>query len=58
MWMPVDDYLNLDSVGIFNKRVVEYALNDCGLTPTLFEGYGDDRTSREIFIPYCVDHHE
>jgi 8-oxo-dGTP pyrophosphatase MutT (NUDIX family) len=51
LWMPVDEYLNLDTVGIFNKRVVEYALEDGGLVPTWIEGYGDDRSVREIFIP-------
>ncbi|MDF1514984.1 MAG: NUDIX domain-containing protein, partial [Anaerolineae bacterium] len=51
LWMPVDQYLNLDTVGIFNKRVVEYALTGDGLVPTWIDGYGDDRTAREIFIP-------
>ena len=54
LWMPVDEYLNLDTVGIFNKRVVEHALEDGGLEPTWIEGYGDDRSMREIFIPRQV----
>jgi 8-oxo-dGTP pyrophosphatase MutT (NUDIX family) len=52
LWMPVDEYLNLDSVGIFNKRVVQCALKEGGLQPTWMEGYGDDRSVREIFIPW------
>jgi 8-oxo-dGTP diphosphatase len=51
LWMPVEEYLNLDSVGVFNKRVVEYALSGGGLVPTLIEGYGDDPSVREIFVP-------
>jgi 8-oxo-dGTP diphosphatase len=51
LWMPVDEYLNLESVGIFNKRVVEYALHGGGLVPIWIEGYGEDKTSREIFVP-------
>jgi 8-oxo-dGTP diphosphatase len=58
LWMPVEDYLNLVTVGEFNKRVVEYALMDGGLVPTWFEGYGDDRTVREIFVPKEYDFHE
>ncbi len=58
MWMPVEEYLNLDTVGVFNKRVVECALNDGGLVPTWFEGYGVDRESREIFVPNRIDYHE
>ncbi len=56
MWMPVNEYLNLESVGVFNKRVVEYALTDCGLVPTWIEGYNDDRDAREIFVPYCASY--
>ena len=51
MWMPVDTYLNLETVGLFNKRVVAFALQKGGLVPSWFEGYEYDQNSREIFVP-------
>lgn len=51
MWMPVDTYLNLETVGLFNKRVVSYALQEGGLIPSWFDGYEYDQVTREIFVP-------
>lgn len=49
-WMPVDEYLASEYVGIFNKRVVMAALESPGVAPTEIEGYGDP-LSYEIFMP-------
>lgn len=50
VWMPVDEYLNHEDVGIFNRRIVEVALTGRGLVPTWIEGYQTDPAAREIFI--------
>jgi len=50
LWMPVDDYLNSEYVGTFNRRIVELAINHNGLESGWFEGY-DDPTLREFFVP-------
>jgi len=50
LWMPVDEYLNSEYVGEFNRRIVELALNHKGLKSGWFEGY-DDPTLREFFVP-------
>jgi 8-oxo-dGTP diphosphatase len=50
LWMPVDEYLNNEFVGVFNRRVVEIALTGQGLVPTWFEGYDVERETREIFV--------
>jgi ADP-ribose pyrophosphatase YjhB (NUDIX family) len=52
LWMPVEDYLNHEDVGIFNKRIVQAALDDQGkLVPVWIEGYQTDPGRREIFMP-------
>jgi len=56
LWMPVQEYLDSEDVGIFNKRIVQAALDGPSLVPTWIEGYQDDPDRREIFFPAC--HHE
>ena len=52
LWMPVDEYLASEDVGVFNKRIVRAALNgDGALVPTWIEGYQSDPAVREIFLP-------
>lgn len=50
MWMPVEEYLQHDQVSLFNRRIVESALNSGGLRSIWMEGY-DDRAAREFFMP-------
>ena len=50
MWMPVKEYLNHPQVSVFNRRIVEAAVNNQGLQTTWMEGY-DDRAAREFFMP-------
>lgn len=49
-WIPVDEYLGLDHISPFNKRVVWTALNSPGLAPEELEGYGEPERY-EIFMP-------
>jgi len=49
-WMPVEEYLGDENVSVFNKRVVQAALDSPGLIPVEIEGYGD-RDQYEIFMP-------
>ena len=50
-WMPVQDYLDAESVSVFNKHIVQAALNSPGVVPTEVEGYGEpDRY--EFFMPH------
>lgn len=52
LWMPVQEYLTSEYVGIFNRRIVEAALDEhCHLVPTWIEGYQTDPGQREIFMP-------
>jgi 8-oxo-dGTP pyrophosphatase MutT (NUDIX family) len=52
LWMPVDEYLASEHVGVFNRRIVEAALDGEGpLVPTWIDGYQTDRARREIFMP-------
>lgn len=51
LWMPLDEYLSHDNVGLFNKRIVELALNGQGLRSDWFDGYEPDPSSRELFLP-------
>lgn len=50
-WMPVDEFLNNESVGIFSKRIVECALAANGLVSGWLEGYDQDPATREILLP-------
>ncbi len=52
LWMPVQDFLSHEHVGVFNKHIVHAALNGhCGLAPQWIDGYDVDPGSREIFLP-------
>lgn len=51
MWMPVLDYLNSLQVSVFNKRIVQAALNSQGLKHTRVHGL-DDSEKHEIFLPH------
>ena len=50
LWMPVQEYLDHPQVSVFNRRIVEAAVNHPGLQTTWMEGY-DDRAAREFFMP-------
>ena len=54
LWMPVDEYLSSEVVGIFNKRIVEAALNGSSMAPAWIEGYQTEPDRREIFMPASV----
>jgi ADP-ribose pyrophosphatase YjhB (NUDIX family) len=52
LWMPVEDYMASEYVGIFNRRIVRVALDSSnGLVPVWIEGYQTDLAAREIFMP-------
>jgi 8-oxo-dGTP pyrophosphatase MutT (NUDIX family) len=51
LWMPVQDYLESEDVGVFNKRIVQAALNGASMVPAWIEGYQTDPARREIFMP-------
>jgi 8-oxo-dGTP pyrophosphatase MutT (NUDIX family) len=54
LWLPVEEYLAAESVGVFNKRIVQAALEcEGGLVPRWVEGYEleVDQATREIFLP-------
>ena len=50
-WMPVQDYLDAESVSIFNKHIVQAALRSPGVVPTEVEGYGEP-SRYEFFMPH------
>jgi 8-oxo-dGTP diphosphatase len=54
LWMPVEEYLASEEVGIFNKRIVEAALQEASLVPTWIDGYQTDPAVREIFMPAAL----
>jgi len=49
-WMPVGEYLEADNVSIFNKSIVQAALDSPGLKITRIDGYPDPE-KREFFMP-------
>ena len=52
LWMPVQEFLSSEHVGIFNKRIVQATLESAGgLAPAWIEGYQVDPVTREIFMP-------
>jgi 8-oxo-dGTP pyrophosphatase MutT (NUDIX family) len=55
LWMPVQEYLASEDVGIFNKRIVQAALdgsvNGAKMVPAWIEGYQSEPDRREIFMP-------
>ena len=40
-WMAIEEYLHSDAVAEFNKRIVQAALENSGISPTSIEGYAD-----------------
>lgn len=50
LWMPVEDYLSSEFVSVFNKRIVQAALESPGVAPTEIEGYADP-SKYEFFMP-------
>ena len=50
LWMPVDEYLQHELVGDFNRAIVEVAVKTPGLRDTWMDSY-DDPTKREFFWP-------
>lgn len=50
LWMPVDEYLSHPEVHVFNRRIVQAALDGEGLTRGSVDGYGTDET-HELFLP-------
>ena len=48
--MPVREYLADENVSVFNKRIVEAAMETPGIVQTEVEGYGDGRRY-EFFMP-------
>lgn len=52
LWMPLEDYLASGYVGIFNKRIVQAALNGSNLlAPVWIKGYQSEPAEREVFMP-------
>ena len=50
LWMPVEEFLNTDSVGEFNKWIVRAGIEQPGMVLTAVDGFPDaDR--REFFAP-------
>lgn len=55
LWMPVQEYLESEDVGVFNKRIVQAALNGASMVPTWIEGYQNEPDRREIFMPVACE---
>jgi 8-oxo-dGTP pyrophosphatase MutT (NUDIX family) len=52
LWMPVEAFLTHEHVGVFNKRIVQAALESRGgLVPGWIPGYEFDPATREILLP-------
>lgn len=49
-WIPVEDYIASDEVGLYNKRVVQAALSAEPLSSIKIHGYMDDLDAYEIFL--------
>lgn len=50
-WMSVDDFLNDEEIGLFNKEVVKAALSANLFEEVKIEGYMNSATDYEIFLP-------
>ena len=50
LWMPVEEYLENDTIHSFNKAIVRAALNSEGLLPYSMEGY-EPKQRYEFFMP-------
>ncbi len=55
LWMPVEEYLNHDLVGAFNREIVRSALESPGVVQSWIDGYEDPAT-REFFFPPNIAH--
>ena len=51
LWMPVDQFLNEDSVHLFNKTIVKSATENDGLKVTSIDGY-EPADKFEFFMPH------
>ncbi len=49
-WMPVDEFLASDLVSVFNRQIVQAAMDSRGLWPAEIEGYAQ-RDRYEFFMP-------
>jgi 8-oxo-dGTP pyrophosphatase MutT (NUDIX family) len=54
LWMPVGDYLADEHVSVFNKRIVQSALQNPGLELGKIPGYGEP-AKHEFFMPLLDD---
>jgi len=50
LWMPVDEYLASEYVSVFNKKIVNAAIDTEGFPTTWVEGYADP-SRYEFFMP-------
>ncbi|MCL0054285.1 NUDIX domain-containing protein [Dehalococcoidia bacterium] len=50
LWMPVDDFLNSDDIHVFNKTIVQSALEGKGVSPIKIHGY-EPAEKFEFFMP-------
>ncbi len=50
LWMPVNDYLTLESVSAFNKAIVQAAMGSRGICTTWIDGHGTPET-HEFYMP-------
>lgn len=50
LWMPVDEYLGMDSVSAFNKAIVRAAIGSRGICTTWIDGHGTPQT-HEFYMP-------
>jgi 8-oxo-dGTP pyrophosphatase MutT (NUDIX family) len=51
LWMPLEEYYTSEYVGVFNRHIVQVAVEGPGLVTAEIDGYVDaDR--REIFMPH------
>ena len=48
-WMPVDEYLSSEHIHVFNKHIVQAAMNFTGSVPIVLEGYKAAPNMMEIF---------
>ena len=53
LWMPVEEFLSVETVSPFNKWVVRAGLENPGMVPTWVDGFANDG-EREFFV--WVDH--
>ena len=50
VWMPVEAYLDAESVSVFNKEIVRAAMETRGFAPITIDGYRDP-AKVEVFFP-------